>query len=122
MGFWSTGYRVLLDESAGWNTTNVFSKAVAGTNYDNYTWRAAGKTYSFMIIRDGDKVYAFYENLKDEYIKVYDSAAAGHTFAATGKCAYGFAFSSSKSFNIEFRNVTVLTDELAEEQIAKYVG
>lgn len=122
VGFWSTGYRVLLDESAGWNTTNVFSKAVAGTNYDNYTWRAAGKTYSFMIIRDGDKVYAFYENLKDEYIKVYDSAAAGHTFAATGKCAYGFAFTSSKSFNIEFRNVTVLTDELAEEQIAKYVG
>ena len=122
VGFWSTGYRVLLDEGAGWTTTNVFSKAVAGTNYDNYTWRAVGKTYSFMIIRDGDKVYAYYENRKGEYIKVYDSAEAGHTFAATGKCAYGFAFTSSKSFNIEFSDVSVFTDKLAEEQIAKYVG
>ena len=121
VGFWSTGYRVLLDESVGWNPTNVFSKEVAGTNYDNYTWRAIGKTYSYMFIRDGENVYLYYENDAGEYVKVYDSAEAGHTFAATGKCAYGFAFTSSKSFSIEFGDVTVFTDELAEEQIAKYV-
>ena len=121
VGFWSTGYRVLLDESVGWNPTNVFSKEVAGTNYDNYTWRAIGKTYSYMFIRDGENVYLYYENAAGEYVKVYDSAEEGHTFAATGKCAYGFAFTSSKSFSIEFGDVTVFTDELAEEQIAKYV-
>ncbi len=122
-GFWKSGYRVMLNERGDWNGTNVFGNSkIDGANYDHYTWNSVNKTYSHMFIRDGENVYLYYENVAGEYVKVYDSAAAGHTFAVNGKCAYGFGFTSSKSFSIEFRDVVVLTDDLAEAEIAKYVG
>ena len=122
-GFWSTGYRVLLNEGKGWGETgNVISSRVQGTNYDNYTWNAINRTYSYMFIRDNDNVYLFYENADDEYVKIYDSAAAGHTFAAKGRCAYGIGFTSAKTFEMEFKDILVLTDEFAEPQIAAYLN
>ena len=93
-----------------------------GTNYDNYTWNAINRTYSYMFIRDNDNVYLFYENADGEYVKIYDSAAAGHTFAAKGRCAYGIGFTSAKTFEMEFKDILVLTDELAEPQIATYLN
>ena len=122
IGFWSTGYRILTSVTGSWSEV-VKNENNITDEYDNLTWNAVGRTYSYMFIRENGayRLYYFSDRAGD-YVKVYDSAAKGHVFAVGGgEVAFGIGFTSSKTFEIEFSQLEILLDGDAAELTEKYV-
>ena len=118
IGFWASGYRVLTDNSvwAPQNQSNLTDE------YDNRTFAALNKTYSYMFIRE-DNAYRlyYYSERSGDYVKIYDSKQSGHDFSLTaGEAAFGLGFTSSKTFTIEFSDLEILLDEAAAPVIELY--
>lgn len=122
IGFWSTGYRIQTSVSGSWSEV-VKNENNLTDEYDNLTWNAVGRTYSYMFIReDGAYRLYYFSDTAGDYVKVYDSADKGHVFAVgSGEVAFGIGFTSSKTFEIEFSQLEILLDDDAAELTEKYV-
>lgn len=118
IGFWSSGYRVLIDNSA-WAPKNENNLT---DEYDNRTFAALNRTYSYMLIRQDNNYRLYYYSEKSgDYVKIYDSKEKGHDFSLTeGEAAFGFGFTSSKTFSIEFSDMEILLDEAAIPVMQQY--
>ena len=75
-----------------------------------------------MFIRQDNNYRLYYYSEKSgDYVKIYDSKEKGHDFSLTeGEAAFGFGFTSSKTFSIEFSDMEILLDEAAIPVMQQY--